>query len=114
MATPPMIIQVRSGLARPPVTLSCSTSAWNCCRRGVSGSFEVAGISAVTGMVLLCSVRRRGGAAEVGSAELLGDLVWWTGAGDAAVQHDRSRGRHAEDGLRELFDDEDGETVVRE
>src|SRR5713101_1631453 len=113
MATAPMIIQVRSGLARPPETLSCSTSAWNSRRRGVSGSLAAPGVS-VAVMVLLCSRVGRGRGAEVGGGELLGNLVRWSGSGDAAAQHDRRDRRHSEHGLGELLDDENGQPLTGE
>src|SRR5215469_3404855 len=95
MRTAPRARPSRSGLARPPLTRSWSTSSWNFWRRGVSGSE----------MVMRCS----SDGAKVGGGELVGHGGWWTGAGDAPVQHDRGHVGHAEDRLGELLDDEDRE-----
>src|SRR5215207_9463373 len=124
MPMPLRIAHVRSGLARPPVTLSLFTSLWNSCRRGDSG---VAGVvvsvpSVVIAMDAPCwawiavggCMGSVGGCAEVGRRELFGDLDGGTGANDVAVQHDRRDLRDAEHRLRELLDDQDREAGARE
>src|SRR5258708_7789035 len=100
MSTAPRMRPSRSGLARPPDTLSWSTSVWNCWSRGESG--WLVGISVVVMALLVTSgVGRVGRSAEVGGSELVGDLVRRAGTHDPSVQHDGRDRRDPEDRLGE-------------